>query len=207
MYLQDDRDLRAERSTQEDGEGVRLHAPRAHFRRRADAGSNGSRSTASRATTATARCGSPRGRPIQLHGVIKSNLKATLKAIDDALLNTIAACGDVNRNVMCNPNPYPVAGARRGAGAGARDLRPSDAAHARLSRDLARRRAHRRRRGRGRRADLRQDLSAAEVQDRGRGAAVERRRRVRARSRLHRHRSTTTATSPAGTSPPAAAWA
>ena len=43
---------------------------------------------------------------IQLHGVIKSNLKATLKAIDEQLLNTIAACGDVNRNVMCNPNPY-----------------------------------------------------------------------------------------------------
>jgi len=41
-----------------------------------------------------------------LHGVIKSNLKTTLKAIDTALLNTIAACGDVNRNVMCNPNPY-----------------------------------------------------------------------------------------------------
>jgi sulfite reductase (NADPH) hemoprotein beta-component len=38
--------------------------------------------------------------------VIKSNLKATLKAIDEQLLNTIAACGDVNRNVMSNPNPY-----------------------------------------------------------------------------------------------------
>jgi sulfite reductase (NADPH) hemoprotein beta-component len=43
---------------------------------------------------------------VQLHGVIKFNLKATLQAIDRALLNTIAACGDVNRNVMCNPNPY-----------------------------------------------------------------------------------------------------
>ena len=38
--------------------------------------------------------------------MIKSNLKTTLKAIDTALLNTIAACGDVNRNVMCNPNPF-----------------------------------------------------------------------------------------------------
>ena len=43
---------------------------------------------------------------IQLHGVIKSNLKPTLQAIDSVLLSTIAACGDVNRNVMCNPNPY-----------------------------------------------------------------------------------------------------
>ena len=43
---------------------------------------------------------------VQLHGIIKSNLKPTLQAIDKVLLNTIAACGDVNRNVMCNPNPY-----------------------------------------------------------------------------------------------------
>ena len=48
---------------QEAGEGVRLHAPRAHLRRRADAAAMAARSTASRATTATARCGSPRGRP------------------------------------------------------------------------------------------------------------------------------------------------
>ncbi len=42
----------------------------------------------------------------QFHGVIKSNLKTTIKEINDALLDTIAACGDVNRNVMCNPNPF-----------------------------------------------------------------------------------------------------
>ena len=36
--------------------------------------------------------------------------------IDAALLTTIAACGDVNRNVMCNPNPLSVARARRGDG-------------------------------------------------------------------------------------------
>jgi sulfite reductase (NADPH) hemoprotein beta-component len=42
---------------------------------------------------------------VQLHGVIKSNLKATLKAIDTVLLNSIAACGDINRNVMCNVLP------------------------------------------------------------------------------------------------------
>ena len=43
---------------------------------------------------------------VQLHGIIKSNLKSTMKAIDAALLGSIAACGDVNRNVMCNPNPF-----------------------------------------------------------------------------------------------------
>lgn len=42
----------------------------------------------------------------QLHGVIKSNLKRTIQEINQAAMDTIAACGDVNRNVMCNPNPH-----------------------------------------------------------------------------------------------------
>lgn len=42
----------------------------------------------------------------QFHGVLKGNLKQTIKEINEALLDTLAACGDVNRNVMCNPNPY-----------------------------------------------------------------------------------------------------
>ncbi|GGD58194.1 assimilatory sulfite reductase (NADPH) hemoprotein subunit [Paenibacillus nasutitermitis] len=42
----------------------------------------------------------------QLHGVIKWNMKKTIREVNDALLSTLAACGDVNRNVMCNPNPY-----------------------------------------------------------------------------------------------------
>jgi len=41
----------------------------------------------------------------QLHGVIKRDLKQTIKEINDTAMDTIAACGDVNRNVMCNPNP------------------------------------------------------------------------------------------------------
>jgi sulfite reductase (NADPH) hemoprotein beta-component len=42
----------------------------------------------------------------QLHGVIKSNLKRSIARINQAAMSTIAACGDVNRNVMCNPNPH-----------------------------------------------------------------------------------------------------
>lgn len=42
----------------------------------------------------------------QFHGVLKWNMKTTLQQIDQALLSTLGACGDVNRNVMCNPNPY-----------------------------------------------------------------------------------------------------
>jgi sulfite reductase (NADPH) hemoprotein beta-component len=41
----------------------------------------------------------------QVHGVLKRNLKKTIQNINQGLLDTIAACGDVNRNVMCNPNP------------------------------------------------------------------------------------------------------
>jgi sulfite reductase (NADPH) hemoprotein beta-component len=41
----------------------------------------------------------------QLHGIIKKNLKTIIRKINDSLMGTIAACGDVNRNVMCNPNP------------------------------------------------------------------------------------------------------
>lgn len=42
----------------------------------------------------------------QFHGILKRNLKSVFKNINDTLLTTIATCGDVNRNVMCNPNPY-----------------------------------------------------------------------------------------------------
>ncbi|KJF42620.1 assimilatory sulfite reductase (NADPH) hemoprotein subunit [Draconibacterium sediminis] len=41
----------------------------------------------------------------QLHGVLKRNLKATIKEMNDHLMDTIAACGDVNRNVMSHANP------------------------------------------------------------------------------------------------------
>lgn len=43
---------------------------------------------------------------VQLHGILKWNMKPALQEMNEALLTTIAACGDVNRNVMCNPNPY-----------------------------------------------------------------------------------------------------
>jgi sulfite reductase (NADPH) hemoprotein beta-component len=42
----------------------------------------------------------------QLHGVIKTELKRTIAAMNAALVDSIAACGDVNRNVLASPNPY-----------------------------------------------------------------------------------------------------
>lgn len=41
----------------------------------------------------------------QFHGVIKSKLKPAMQAINKALMTTIAACGDINRNVMCSSLP------------------------------------------------------------------------------------------------------
>lgn len=40
---------------------------------------------------------------VQYHGILKSNLKRVIHHINDHLLDTLAACGDVNRNVICTP--------------------------------------------------------------------------------------------------------
>jgi sulfite reductase (NADPH) hemoprotein beta-component len=105
MYLQDDRDLRGERSAKKMEKafafmlrvrvsgGVLTPAQWLALDQVARDYGNGTMRITTRQT-------------VQLHGVIKSNLKATLRTIDAALLSTIAACGDVNRNVMCNPNPH-----------------------------------------------------------------------------------------------------
>lgn len=45
----------------------------------------------------------------QLHGVIKRELKATMQAINAALIDTLAACGDVTRNVVVAANPLQSA--------------------------------------------------------------------------------------------------
>jgi sulfite reductase (NADPH) hemoprotein beta-component len=42
---------------------------------------------------------------IQFHGVVKSGLRPLIKIINESLLSTLAACGDVNRNVMAAPTP------------------------------------------------------------------------------------------------------
>ncbi|KAJ5194932.1 Sulfite reductase subunit beta [Penicillium cinerascens] len=41
----------------------------------------------------------------QFHGVIKRKLRGAMRAINQSLMDTIAACGDVNRNVMCSSLP------------------------------------------------------------------------------------------------------
>jgi len=43
---------------------------------------------------------------IQYHGVIKDNLRETMKSINESLMTTLAACGDVCRNVMASAPPF-----------------------------------------------------------------------------------------------------
>ncbi|MES2776716.1 MAG: assimilatory sulfite reductase (NADPH) hemoprotein subunit [Bacteroidota bacterium] len=42
---------------------------------------------------------------IQLHGLMKSKIKPTIQAFKEAYLDSIATCGDINRNVLCSSHP------------------------------------------------------------------------------------------------------
>jgi sulfite reductase beta subunit-like hemoprotein len=42
----------------------------------------------------------------QFHWLLKHDLRATLQGLQDVLLDTIAACGDDARAVMCSVNPH-----------------------------------------------------------------------------------------------------
>jgi sulfite reductase (NADPH) hemoprotein beta-component len=105
VYAQDDRDLRAQRRKEGQEKayifmarvrvpgGVCTTAQWLALDAIADAYGNGTLKITNRQS-------------FQLHGVIKTNLRPALRAVNKALLDTLAACGDVNRNVMCNPNPH-----------------------------------------------------------------------------------------------------
>ena len=41
----------------------------------------------------------------QVHGILKGNVKPVIQSLHTVLLDSVAACGDVNRNVMAPPNP------------------------------------------------------------------------------------------------------
>lgn len=104
IYQQDDRDIRSERKRQ------RLEPAYSFMiRARVPAGlltteqwlnidriANAYANRSIRITTRQA---------LQLHGVIKRDLKRTVAAINQQMMDTIAACGDVNRNVMAPSLP------------------------------------------------------------------------------------------------------
>ena len=105
MYQQDDRDVRLERQRQK-------LEPRYSFmvRIRMPGGVCTPKQYLDLDRLACAYAGSTlrltTRQTFQLHTVPKRNLRKTVQAIHRTLLDTIAACGDVNRNVMCNPNPF-----------------------------------------------------------------------------------------------------
>lgn len=103
-YLQDDRDLRNERQKQKlepayqfmlrvrmPG-GVATPAQWLVMDELAQKYGNGTLKLTTRQT-------------FQMHGILKWNMKKTIQEIHSSMLDTIAACGDVNRNVMCISNP------------------------------------------------------------------------------------------------------
>jgi sulfite reductase (NADPH) hemoprotein beta-component len=105
MYLQDDRDLRPERTRKKMEKAfafmIRVRIPGGVLTGAQWLALDGvARDYGNGTLRLTTR------QSVQLHGVIKANLRPTLQAIDAVLLDSIAACGDVNRNVMCNPNPH-----------------------------------------------------------------------------------------------------
>lgn len=104
MYQQDDRDLREERAEKKLDRlysfMIRLRLPGGFLT--ADqwiatheiAGEN-STGTIKITTRQT----------LQLHGLIKSKIKPTIKAFNKAKLDSVATCGDINRNVVCSSHP------------------------------------------------------------------------------------------------------
>ncbi|WP_342504913.1 assimilatory sulfite reductase (NADPH) hemoprotein subunit [Sporosarcina sp. FSL K6-2383] len=104
-YLQDDRDLRNERQRQKLEPAyqfmVRVRAPGgiatpAQWLVMDDVANKYGNSTLKLTTRQS----------FQMHGILKWNMKKNIQEINASLMDTLAACGDVNRNVMCNPNPY-----------------------------------------------------------------------------------------------------
>ena len=101
-YQQDDRDLRTERKKAGLGKAysmmLRLRIPGGRcrsdqFLAMLDVCEELGNSTIKVTTRQT----------IQLHGIVKDNLRPTIKRVNELALSTLAACGDVNRNIMCCP--------------------------------------------------------------------------------------------------------
>lgn len=104
MYEQDDRDLREERATQKLDKlysfMIRLRIPGGYITpEQWIAAHNIAGEYSTGVIKITTR------QTIQLHGILKRNIKPTLKDFDAVKLDSIAACGDVNRNVIASSHP------------------------------------------------------------------------------------------------------
>ncbi len=105
-YLQDDRDLRKAKGDDGKARGkqyscmVRTRIPGGRV---TSAQFLGELDLCEQLANGTLRITSRQG--FQLHGVLKSDLRESIRVINDIKLTTFAACGDVNRNVMACPAP------------------------------------------------------------------------------------------------------
>lgn len=104
MYQQDDRDKREERSTKKlewlYSFMIRLRLPGGFLSSKQWVGLH---HIAGKYSTGVIKITTRQ--TVQLHGILKSHIKPTIQAFDTLKLDSIAACGDVNRNVLCSPNP------------------------------------------------------------------------------------------------------
>ena len=120
MYLQDDRDLRAERGQEEVEKAFAFMLRVRISGRRADAGAMARARPASRASYGNGTMRLTTRQTVQLHGVIKSNLKADDEGDRRGAAQHHRGLRRRQPQRDVQPQPAPVAGARRGDGAGAR---------------------------------------------------------------------------------------
>ncbi|WP_395065948.1 NADPH-dependent assimilatory sulfite reductase hemoprotein subunit [Flavobacterium sp.] len=104
MYVQDDRDRRAERATKKLDKlysfMIRLRIPGGVI--------NADQWIATHETSEHFGTGTLKittRQTVQLHGLLKHQLRPTIQAFNTAKLDSIAACGDVNRNVIVSSHP------------------------------------------------------------------------------------------------------
>jgi sulfite reductase (NADPH) hemoprotein beta-component len=104
MYQQDDRDLREERAKKKLEKlfsfMIRLRIPGGFLTPQQWVASH---HIAGKYSTGVIKITTRQ--TIQLHGILKRNIKPVLKDFDKTKLDSIAACGDVNRNVVCSAHP------------------------------------------------------------------------------------------------------
>ncbi len=104
LYLQDDRDLRTERRRQKLEKAFSFM-----LRVRLPGGRCSPRQWLVLDELATTRANQTlrltTRQTFQFHGILKGDLKPLIRGMHSVLLDSIAACGDVNRNVMAPPNP------------------------------------------------------------------------------------------------------
>jgi sulfite reductase (NADPH) hemoprotein beta-component len=105
FYQQDDRDLRAERGKQRMEKAfsfmVRMRVPAGILTPKQWLGVEKlALERANHTIRLTTR------ETVQFHGILKGNLQPLMQGLHDDMLDTIAACGDVNRNVIATADPW-----------------------------------------------------------------------------------------------------